>query len=113
MIAKSIIAAIGCALCASAVSIPSPIDLIRRDHSLGTVITKCAKPGVLALAFDDGPYQYTQKLVDTLDAADAKATFFFTGTLYGKPVSMDTESLELGLELNLRDQAASTTRRRP
>ncbi|KAK7745702.1 hypothetical protein SLS62_009668 [Diatrype stigma] len=83
MIAKSALAALSYALCASAVAVPSPVDLIRRDHSLGTVITKCAKPNTLALAFDDGPYQYTQKLVDTLDAAGAKATFFFTGTLYG------------------------------
>ncbi len=84
MTVKSIVAGLSYALCASAVSVPSPIDVIRRDHSLGTVITKCAKPGVLALAFDDGPYQYTQKLVDTLNAAGAKGTFFFTGTLYGE-----------------------------
>lgn len=38
---------------------------------------------MLALAYDDGPYQYTSELVDILDAAGAKATFFFTGTLYG------------------------------
>ena len=94
MLAKSIVAAVSCALCASAASIPSPIDLIRRDHSLGTVITKCSKPGVLALAFDDGPYQYTQKLVDTLNAADAKATFFFTGTLYGEKASLRRSKLK-------------------
>ncbi|RYP15312.1 hypothetical protein DL765_005793 [Monosporascus sp. GIB2] len=69
MLVKSVVAALSCALGASALAIPSPIDLIRRDHPLGTVITKCAKPGVLALAFDDGPYQYPQKLVDTLNAA--------------------------------------------
>lgn len=40
----------------SAIAVPSPIDLIRRAHTTGTVITKCSKPGVLALAFDDGPY---------------------------------------------------------
>ncbi|KAH6638590.1 polysaccharide deacetylase [Truncatella angustata] len=68
---------------ASAVSVPSPVDLIRRAHTTGTVITKCSKPGVLALAFDDGPYTYTSSLIDKLDAAGAKGTFFFTGTLYG------------------------------
>lgn len=56
----------------------------KRRTSPGIVYTKCAKPGVLALAFDDGPYQYTQKLVDTLNAAGAKGTFFMTGTLYGE-----------------------------
>ncbi|KAF3011938.1 hypothetical protein E8E14_010883 [Neopestalotiopsis sp. 37M] len=64
-------------------AVPRPIDLIRRAHTTGTVITKCSKPGVLALAFDDGPYTYTSALVDKLDAAGAKGTFFFTGTLYG------------------------------
>jgi peptidoglycan/xylan/chitin deacetylase (PgdA/CDA1 family) len=60
---------------------PTPIDLFRRQG--GTVITKCSRSGVLALAYDDGPYQYTSDLVDILDAAGAKATFFWTGTLYG------------------------------
>ncbi|KAF7518179.1 hypothetical protein G7054_g13545 [Neopestalotiopsis clavispora] len=68
----------------SAMAVPRPIDLIRRAHTTGTVITKCSKPGVLALAFDDGPYTYTSALVDKLDAAGAKGTFFFTGTLYGE-----------------------------
>ena len=52
------------------------------------VITKCSSPGQLALAYDDGPYQYTQKLVDTLTAGGAKGTFFVTGTLYGMASSM-------------------------
>jgi peptidoglycan/xylan/chitin deacetylase (PgdA/CDA1 family) len=43
------------------------------------VITKCNAPGQLALAYDDGPYQYTQKLVDTLTAGGARGTFFVTG----------------------------------
>ncbi len=49
----------------------------------GVVITQCSKPGTLALAYDDGPYIYTSDLVDILDAAGAKATFFWTGVLYG------------------------------
>jgi peptidoglycan/xylan/chitin deacetylase (PgdA/CDA1 family) len=48
------------------------------------VITKCSAPGQLALAYDDGPYQYTQKLSDILKNGGAKGTFFVTGTLYGK-----------------------------
>jgi peptidoglycan/xylan/chitin deacetylase (PgdA/CDA1 family) len=69
---------------ASAKPIPSPLDVIRAaGPPAGQVITKCSAPGYLALAFDDGPYQYTQKLVDTLTAGGAKGTFFVTGTLYG------------------------------
>ncbi|KAI0096890.1 carbohydrate esterase family 4 protein [Nemania sp. FL0031] len=67
----------------SAHAIPSPLEIIKRTHTVGTVITRCSKPGVLALAYDDGPYQFTSSLVDTLDAAGVKGTFFFTGTLYG------------------------------
>jgi peptidoglycan/xylan/chitin deacetylase (PgdA/CDA1 family) len=61
--------------------IESPVNVIRQ--AAGVVITKCANPGMIALAYDDGPYQYTSQLVDILDQAGAKATFFWTGTLYG------------------------------
>jgi peptidoglycan/xylan/chitin deacetylase (PgdA/CDA1 family) len=72
-------------LAAGVVAYPveSPISMIKRAPSPGIVITKCSKPGVLALAYDDGPYQYTQQLVDILNKGGAKATFFWTGTLYG------------------------------
>ncbi|KAG9053520.1 hypothetical protein FS842_007964 [Serendipita sp. 407] len=64
--------------------IPSPLEAFKRaGPSAGTVMTKCTQSGVLALAFDDGPYQYTSALVNTLNQAGAKATFFVTGTLYG------------------------------
>jgi peptidoglycan/xylan/chitin deacetylase (PgdA/CDA1 family) len=55
----------------------------RSSVTPGVVIKQCTKPGMLALAYDDGPYLYTSDLVDILDAAGAKATFFWTGTLYG------------------------------
>jgi peptidoglycan/xylan/chitin deacetylase (PgdA/CDA1 family) len=74
------------ALAAVAVSkpIPDPLHIMSRaGPAAGQVITKCAAPGQIALAYDDGPYQYTQKLVDTLTAGGAKGTFFVTGTLYG------------------------------
>lgn len=67
----------------SAYPVENPIQLIQRAPSPGVVITKCSQPGTLALAYDDGPYQYTSTLVDILDKAGAKGTFFWTGTLYG------------------------------
>ena len=73
--------AAGFAAVATAVHDAHPIELFRRQG--GQVITQCSKPGILALAYDDGPYQYTSDLVDILDAAGAKGTFFWTGTLYG------------------------------
>lgn len=70
---------------ASAVPIANPIQMMARGGpAAGQVITKCSSPGMLALAYDDGPYQYTQKLADILSAGGAKGTFFVTGTLYGR-----------------------------
>lgn len=66
----------------------SPISLFNRATTPGTVYTRCSQPNTLALAYDDGPYQYTQTLVDTLNSAGVKGTFFFTGTLYGESASV-------------------------
>ena len=72
------------AVASSAIPILNPIQMMEAvGPEAGKVIQKCASPGMLALAYDDGPYQYTQKLVDTLTAGGAKGTFFVTGTLYG------------------------------
>lgn len=80
----SMLAASLLAVGTSAKPIPSPLDMYTAaGPPAGQVITKCSSPGYLALAYDDGPYQYTQKLVDTLTAGGAKGTFFVTGTLYG------------------------------
>ncbi|KAF2680422.1 carbohydrate esterase family 4 protein [Lentithecium fluviatile CBS 122367] len=68
----------------SAMPILNPIQMMARAGPVaGQVITKCSAPGQLALAYDDGPYQYTQKLSDILKNGGAKGTFFVTGTLYG------------------------------
>ncbi|KAJ4304594.1 hypothetical protein N0V90_000120 [Kalmusia sp. IMI 367209] len=68
----------------SAVPILNPIQMMTAaGPPAGQVITKCSSPGQIALAYDDGPYQYTQKLADILSNGGAKGTFFVTGTLYG------------------------------
>lgn len=46
---------------------------------VGTVINQCTVPGTIALTFDDGPWIYTHKLLDTLAEYDAVATFFLNG----------------------------------
>ncbi|KAF2762024.1 polysaccharide deacetylase [Pseudovirgaria hyperparasitica] len=72
------------ALTALAIPVPDPLEEYKRaGPAAGVIITTCTSPGQLALAYDDGPYQYTQTLVNTLNAGGAKATFFLTGTLYG------------------------------
>ena len=42
----------------------------------GSIITSCTTSGVVALSFDDGPFQYTQSIVDQLTNAGHRATFF-------------------------------------
>ncbi|WAO96946.1 Hypothetical protein NCS54_01464300 [Fusarium falciforme] len=50
----------------------------------GSIITTCITPGVIALTFDDGPYIYTNGMLDLLDQYGVKATFFVTGNNRGK-----------------------------
>lgn len=69
---------------ASALPVSDPITLFNRAPTPGTVYTRCSTPNTLALAYDDGPYQYTQSIVNKLNQAGAKGTFFVTGTLYGR-----------------------------
>ncbi|RGP71691.1 polysaccharide deacetylase [Fusarium longipes] len=66
----------------AAAAVEDPIEIFNRQAA-GQVIRQCSKPGVLALAYDDGPGQYTNQLIDILDKAGAKGTFFWTGKLYG------------------------------
>ena len=45
----------------------------------GELITTCNEPGTVALTFDDGPWQYTEGLLDILRDYEAEATFFVCG----------------------------------
>ncbi|KAK8123514.1 chitin deacetylase [Apiospora kogelbergensis] len=50
----------------------------------GVGIYDCVTNGDIALTFDDGPYNFTDVLLDKLAKANAKATFFITGNNLGK-----------------------------
>jgi peptidoglycan/xylan/chitin deacetylase (PgdA/CDA1 family) len=50
----------------------------------GGGIYQCLKPGTVAITYDDGPYIYTNEVLDKFAAADFKATFFITGNNIGK-----------------------------
>ncbi|OAA58674.1 Glycoside hydrolase/deacetylase, beta/alpha-barrel [Cordyceps fumosorosea ARSEF 2679] len=50
----------------------------------GEAIYGCERDGVIALTFDDGPYIYTEDLLNLLQRYGAKATFFVTGINLGK-----------------------------
>ncbi|KAK0630818.1 hypothetical protein B0T17DRAFT_232316 [Bombardia bombarda] len=55
----------------------------------GTGVYDCVNNGDVALTFDDGPYLYTDDLLDKLKSYGAKATFFITGTNIGKGMIND------------------------
>jgi peptidoglycan/xylan/chitin deacetylase (PgdA/CDA1 family) len=50
----------------------------------GTGIYYCTNKNHVALTFDDGPYIYTEQVLNVLDQYNAKATFFITGNNMGK-----------------------------
>jgi len=50
----------------------------------GQDLFHCTQPGMVALTFDDGPYNYTTELLDTLKGLNASATFMVTGNNKGK-----------------------------
>lgn len=54
------------------------------NHIAAETITECDSPGLVALTFDDGPYEYTNQLLDLLDEYKVKATFFIAGHNRGK-----------------------------
>ncbi|KAL4886926.1 hypothetical protein BJY04DRAFT_176832 [Aspergillus karnatakaensis] len=65
----------------SAQSAPVTANLTDRAVQIpyGAYIHHCYVPGTVALTFDDGPYIYTEELLDILAAYGAKATFFVNG----------------------------------
>lgn len=70
--------------------ISAPILPIRTSHNdnttqlpYGAVINHCTVPDTIAIAFDDGPYIYTEQVLDILANASIHATFFFNGDWKG------------------------------
>ena len=58
--------------------------VVRPEPTEEIVLIDSDNPGepvvkTIYLTFDDGPYKYTEKLLNILDAAGVKATFFVTG----------------------------------
>ncbi|KAL7943355.1 carbohydrate esterase family 4 protein [Trichoderma barbatum] len=54
------------------------------DVPYAETITQCVADGLVALTFDDGPYEFTSQLLDILDKYEVKATFFIAGKNRGK-----------------------------
>ncbi|CAE6526854.1 unnamed protein product [Rhizoctonia solani] len=72
------------ALCGAIRVTGAPVEAPRPSPRAGAnLVTKCSVPNTVALTFDDGPYTWTQNLVDLLDQNGAKGTFFFNGNNFG------------------------------
>ncbi|UNI16856.1 Chitin deacetylase [Purpureocillium takamizusanense] len=54
------------------------------DVPYGQGIYDCGVDGAVALTYDDGPFTFTEDLLNLLKQYKAKATFFITGTNIGK-----------------------------
>lgn len=60
------------------------IHKMKRDLPFdGSIVYSCTVAGKVALTFDDGPFDYTQTIVDALTAGGHRATFFQNGANYG------------------------------
>ncbi|RPA82416.1 glycoside hydrolase/deacetylase, partial [Ascobolus immersus RN42] len=49
----------------------------------GVLVSQCSTPGTVAITFDDGPYKWTEALLDSLNKAKVKVTWFMNGDFYG------------------------------
>ncbi|KAK0478662.1 carbohydrate esterase family 4 protein [Armillaria luteobubalina] len=52
------------------------------ERQTSGVITSCTVPNTAAITFDDGPYIYSEQIVDTPDTNNVTATFFVNGCIY-------------------------------
>ncbi|ORX69826.1 glycoside hydrolase/deacetylase [Anaeromyces robustus] len=62
-------------------------------YTKSEIIRSCTKSKTIALTFDDGPYNLTQKLVDYLIDKNIKATFFTVGRFH-YPFAFETEEYQ-------------------
>nr|8HE1_A Chain A, Chitin deacetylase [Puccinia striiformis f. sp. tritici]8HE2_A Chain A, Chitin deacetylase [Puccinia striiformis f. sp. tritici]8HE4_A Chain A, Chitin deacetylase [Puccinia striiformis f. sp. tritici]8HF9_A Chain A, Chitin deacetylase [Puccinia striiformis f. sp. tritici] len=58
-------------------------SLRARQDTAVPVYDTCTVPGSFALTFDDGPYGFSTRLDSTLNAANAKGSFFINGQNWG------------------------------
>ena len=56
-----------------------PTQPKKRALTSGVTIYSCTTPGTVALTFDDGPFVYTESVLDQLASAGFQATFFLNG----------------------------------
>ncbi|TEB33544.1 glycoside hydrolase/deacetylase [Coprinellus micaceus] len=65
--------------CSLSVTIASPASPPLERRAKALAFRSCTAPNTVALTFDDGPYDFMNDLIDTLNKANIKGTFFFNG----------------------------------
>jgi len=72
-------------LAVSTIATPLQNNAAKRQSSIpiGSIISSCTVPGTVALTFDDGPYIYTDELLNILASNGVLATFFVNGQNFG------------------------------
>jgi hypothetical protein len=58
----------------------------------GEGVRSCVEPGTLAITYDDGPYIYTNDILDQFASYGMRATFFITGNNLGKGAIDDSST---------------------
>ena len=85
-----------------AYSLPSVVVGIAPLRRLAGVRDRVPDPEGVALTFDDGPHpQGTQAVLESLAAADARATFFLVGEQVERNASLGAEIVAAGHEVAL------------
>lgn len=87
----------------------NPTAVRPQNAPFGRIITKCARPGTVALTFDDGPGPYADELLDILTASNAKATFFVNGDNGPLKITNQSASNALRRAFDAGHQIASHT----
>ncbi|KAG7146576.1 Chitin deacetylase like protein [Verticillium longisporum] len=94
-------------------SIPPSPTRHRRAPALGQTLYSCVNPGQVALTYDDGPYTFTSSLLDVLDEEGVTATFFLTGSNFGREMTSDPWSAIVQRTYAAGHQLASHTYTHP
>lgn len=70
-----------------------------KENRAGERAVDCAKDKCVAFTFDDGPTPFTDRLLEVLDDAGAKATFFMIGNKVAANPSGAKRVAEAGMEI--------------
>jgi peptidoglycan/xylan/chitin deacetylase (PgdA/CDA1 family) len=93
-----------CAVCVAILLVFSSLVLWLKSHRSPQVFGKCVhrfetSEKVVALTFDDGPSEYTRGVLDALQKANVKATFFLLGKNVEKHPELVRQIFQEGHEI--------------